>query len=173
MKTNPSLLYILAYMKSRPSNAPNYWLIKSEPSSYSIDDLKREKKTAWTGVRNYTARNFMRDGMQPGDPVLFYHSSCPVPGVYGIAKVASKAYSDPTQFDPSSNYYDPKATKVKPIWYLVDIAFVKKLEEPVTLEEMKKDRRLAGMTLLQRGNRLSVMDIGSEEAKTISELSFD
>lgn len=147
---------------------PQYWLIKSEPSSYSIDDLKKDKKTAWTGVRNYTARNFMRDGMQLGDPVLFYHSSCPVPGVYGVAKVASKAYPDPTQFDLSSNYYDPKATKEKPTWYLVDIAFVKKLKEPVTLEDMKKDKRLAGMTLLQTGNRLSVMGVSKEEFKIMT-----
>ncbi|MDB5266184.1 MAG: hypothetical protein JWM39_897 [Parcubacteria group bacterium] len=143
--------------------SPKYWLVKSEPSTYSIDDLKKDKKTAWTGVRNYTARNFMRDSMRPGDPVLFYHSSCPVPGVYGIAKVASKAYPDPTQFDPKSPYYDPKATKEKPIWYLVDIAFVKKLEQPVTLEQMKQDPRLKDMTLLQRGNRLSVMGLSKEE----------
>ena len=145
-----------------------YWLMKSEPSSYSIDDLQKDKKTAWTGVRNYTARNFMRDGMQPGDPVLFYHSSCPVPGVYGLAKVASKAYPDPTQFDPKSPYYDPKATKEKPIWYLVNIAFVKKLKEPVTLEQMKQDARLKDMTLLQRGNRLSVMPIKYQEFARIT-----
>lgn len=136
---------------------PRHWLVKSEPTSYSIDDLKKDKKTPWTGVRNYTARNFMRDSMQPGDPVLFYHSSCPVPGVYGIAKVASASYPDPTQFDRSSRYYDPKATAEKPIWYVVDIAFVKKLAEPVTLEQMKQDPRLKDMELLRKGNRLSVM----------------
>lgn len=150
------------------SASPKYWLVKSEPSSYSIDDLKKDNKTAWTGVRNYTARNFMRDGMQVGDPVLFYHSSCPVPGVYGVAKVVSKAYPDPTQSDPSSSYYDPKATKEKPSWYLVDIGFVKKLKEPVTLEEMKKDTRLAGMELLRRGNRLSVMKVAKEEFEAIT-----
>ncbi|MDB5236944.1 MAG: hypothetical protein JWL88_46 [Parcubacteria group bacterium] len=155
-------------MESDPRSAPHYWLVKTEPTSYSIDDLKKDKKTPWTGVRNYTARNFMRDGMQPGDPVLFYHSSCPVPGVYGIAKVASKSYPDPTQFDPKSPYYDPKATEEKPIWYLVDIAFVKKLEEPVTLEQMKQDPRLKDMTLLQRGNRLSVTRIVSKEFKIIT-----
>lgn len=141
----------------------NHWLVKSEPSSYSIDGLQKDKKTAWTGVRNYTARNFMRDGMQPGDPVLFYHSSCPVPGVYGLAKVASAPYPDPTQFDQNSPYYDPKATKAKPIWYLVDIAFVQKLKEPVTLEQMKQDPRLKDMTLLKRGNRLSVMGVLEKE----------
>jgi predicted RNA-binding protein with PUA-like domain len=148
---------------------PRHWLIKSEPSSYSIDDLKKDKKTAWTGVRNYTARNFMRDGMQVGDPVLFYHSSCPVPGVYGLAKVASKAYPDPTQFDTKSPYYDAKATKEKPIWYLVDIGFVKKLKEPVTLEEMKNDTRLVDMELLRRGNRLSVMEIKRAEFEIVLE----
>ncbi|KND51041.1 MAG: RNA-binding protein [Parcubacteria bacterium C7867-007] len=140
-----------------------YWLVKSEPSSYSIDDLKVDKKTSWTGVRNYTARNFMRDAMKQGDPVLFYHSSCPVPGVYGIAKVVSKSYPDPTQFDPASPYYDPKATEEKPIWYLVDIGFVAKLKDPVTLDAMKKDKRLQNMTLLQRGNRLSVMEVRANE----------
>ncbi|KND49737.1 MAG: RNA-binding protein [Parcubacteria bacterium C7867-008] len=144
---------------------PRYWLVKSEPSAYSIDDLKKDKKTPWTGIRNYTARNFMRDGMQIGDPVLFYHSSCPVPGVYGIAKVVSKAYADPTQFDSSSSYYDPKATKGKPIWYLVDIGFVEKIHEPITLEALKKDKRLTKMALLQRGNRLSVMSVEESEFK--------
>ncbi|MDB5265936.1 MAG: hypothetical protein JWM39_649 [Parcubacteria group bacterium] len=146
---------------------PGHWLVKSEPTSYSIDNLKKDKKTPWTGVRNYTARNFMRDGMRPGDPVLFYHSSCPVPGVYGVAKVASEAYPDPTQFDPKSPYYDPKATKEKPIWFLVDIAFVKKLAQPIRLEQIKKDMRLKDMTLLQRGNRLSVMSVNLSEFRVI------
>jgi predicted RNA-binding protein with PUA-like domain len=149
---------------------PRYWLVKSEPSTYSIDDLKKEKKTPWTGIRNYTARNFMRDSMQVGDPVLFYHSSCPVPGVYGLAKVTSKPYPDPTQFDTQSPYYDPKASPGKPIWYLVDIAFVEKLAMPITLEQMKQDKRLTGMALLQRGNRLSVMDISSNEHKIIAKI---
>jgi predicted RNA-binding protein with PUA-like domain len=144
-------------------SAPRHWLVKSEPSSYSIDDLKKDKKTAWTGVRNYTARNFMRDQMQVGDPVLFYHSSCPVPGIYGIAKVASKPYPDPTQFDPKSPYYEPRAIKDKPVWFLVDIAFVKKLKEPVTLEGIKKRPELKDMELLRRGNRLSVMSVKMEE----------
>jgi predicted RNA-binding protein with PUA-like domain len=139
--------------------APNYWLVKSEPTSYSIDHLKKDKKTAWTGVRNYTARNFMRDGMQLGDPVLFYHSSCPVPGVYGVAKVASAPYPDPTQFDPASPYYEPRATKEKPVWYLVDIAFVKKLDKPVTLEQIRNNPKLKDMEILRRGSRLSVTGV--------------
>jgi predicted RNA-binding protein with PUA-like domain len=133
--------------------------VKSEPTSYSIDHLKKDKKTAWTGVRNYTARNFMRDGMQLGDPVLFYHSSCPVPGVYGVAKVASAPYPDPTQFDPASPYYEPRATKEKPVWYLVDIAFVKKLDKPVTLEQIRNNPKLKDMEILRRGSRLSVTGV--------------
>jgi predicted RNA-binding protein with PUA-like domain len=151
---------------------PGHWLVKSEPTSYSIDDLKKDKKTPWTGVRNYTARNFMRDGMRPGDPVLFYHSSCPVPGVYGVAKVASEAYPDPTQFDSKSPYYDPKATKEKPIWYLVDMSFVTKLKESVTLEQMKKDARLKNMTLLQRGNRLSIIIVKPTDFENIVRTRF-
>jgi predicted RNA-binding protein with PUA-like domain len=148
--------------------AQKHWLVKSEPTSYSIDHLKKDKKTAWTGVRNYTARNFMRDGMQLGDPVLFYHSSCPVPGVYGVAKVASASYPDPTQFDPASPYYEPRATKEKPVWYLVDIAFVKKLDEPVTLEQIRNDPKLKDMEILKRGSRLSVTGVSKEDFAMIS-----
>jgi predicted RNA-binding protein with PUA-like domain len=148
--------------------AQKHWLVKSEPTSYSIDHLKKDKKTAWTGVRNYTARNFMRDGMQLGDPVLFYHSSCPVPGVYGVAKVASASYPDPTQFDPASSYYEPRATKEKPVWYLVDIAFVKKLDEPVTLEQIRNDPKLKDMEILKRGSRLSVTGVSKEDFAMIS-----
>lgn len=110
----------------------NFWLMKSEPESYGIDHLKKDRKTAWTGVRNFQARNYMRE-MKPGDQVLFYHSSCKVPGVYGIAEVASPPYPDPTQFDPKSPYYEKRATEAKPIWDLVDISFLKKFDEPVTL----------------------------------------
>jgi predicted RNA-binding protein with PUA-like domain len=124
---------------SRPSRA-NYWLIKSEPETYGIDHLKADKKTAWTGVRNFQARNFMQT-MKIGDPVLFYHSSCKVPGVYGIATVASAPYPDPTQFDASSHYYEPRATTQKPVWYLVDVAFVRKLEEPIRLPQIRDTPR--------------------------------
>jgi predicted RNA-binding protein with PUA-like domain len=107
--------------------------------------------------------------MQLGDPVLFYHSSCPVPGVYGVAKVASASYPDPTQFDPASPYYEPRATKEKPVWYLVDIAFVKKLAEPVTLEQIRNDPKLKDMEILKRGSRLSVTGVTEGEYKTISQ----
>jgi predicted RNA-binding protein with PUA-like domain len=140
---------------------PNYWLMKSEPESYGIDHLKADKKTAWTGIRNFQARNYMRE-MRPGDQVLFYHSSCPVPGVYGIAEVASIPYPDPTQFDPKSNYYDKRATKEKPIWDLVDIKFVKKLKEPVTLTQIRANPKLKAMMILQSGSRLSVTPVAEE-----------
>ena len=137
----------------------NHWLMKSEPDAFSIDDLARVKTEPWTGVRNYQARNFMRDGMKPGDGVLFYHSSCAEPGVVGIAEVASDAYPDPTQFDRKSEYYDEKSTREEPRWMLVDVAFKRKLKRTITLAELKDQPRLDGFALLQRGNRLSVLPV--------------
>lgn len=145
-----------------------YWLIKSEPTTYGIDHLKADKKTAWTGVRNFQARNYMRDDMRIGDQILFYHSNCKEPGVYGIAKVASIPYPDPTQFDRKSEYFDPKATKEKPIWYLVDVAFIKKLEEPVLLETIRANKRLKDMVILRPGNRLSITPVSSQDFETLS-----
>lgn len=143
-----------------------YWLMKSEPESYGIDALKKDKKTAWTGVRNFQARNYMQQ-MSIGDEVLFYHSSCAVPGVYGVAKVASLPYPDPTQFDPKGDYFEKRATKEKPVWYLVDIAFCKKLKNPVTLDEIRKNKKLKGMVILQPGSRLSVTPVGAPEFNEI------
>ncbi len=140
--------------------------MKSEPNSYSIDHLKKDGTTAWTGVRNFQARNFMRE-MKVGDVVLFYHSSCPVPGVYGVARVVSLPHPDETQFDTKSPYYEPHATKEKPIWDLVDIAFVKKLDEPVTLTDIRANTALSKMSLLQKGSRLSVTPVTREEYSTI------
>lgn len=140
--------------------------MKSEPESYGIGHLEKDGKTAWTGVRNFQARNYMRE-MKPGDQVLFYHSNCRVPGVYGVAEVASLPYPDPTQFDPKSNYYDPRATEAKPVWDLVDIAFVRKLEEPVTLTDIRADSRLGKMMILQPGSRLSVTPVSSEHFERI------
>jgi len=136
-----------------------YWLMKSEPDAFSIDDLERVGREPWTGVRNYQARNFMRDGMRPGDGVLFYHSSCAQPGVVGIAEVASEAYPDPTQFDPTSEYHDPRSSEEQPRWMLVDVAFRRKLARTITLDEMRAQPRLEDCTLLQRGNRLSVFPL--------------
>jgi len=128
-----------------------YWLMKSEPTSYSIDTLKADTRTSWDGVRNYQARNFMRDKMQKGDKVLFYHSNTKEPAVTGVGKVCSESYPDLTQFDKKSKYYDAKATKERPIWYLVDICFVKKLKNPVTLTRIKAESELKGMALVQTG----------------------
>ena len=136
-----------------------FWLIKSEPTTYGIDHLKTDKKTAWTGVRNFQARNYMRDDMRIGDQILFYHSNCKEPGVYGVAKVASAPYPDPTQFDKNSDYYDPKAIKEKPTWYLVDVAFVKKLKTPILLEAIRSDKILQDMVILRPGNRLSITPV--------------
>lgn len=137
----------------------HYWLMKSEPDAFSIDDLQRAKVEPWTGVRNYQARNFMRDGMHVGDGVLFYHSSCPEPGIVGIAEVASEAYPDPTQFDRKSDYYDEKSTPENPRWMLVDVAFKRKLARTIGLDELKRQAKLDGFALLQRGNRLSVLPV--------------
>ena len=138
-----------------------YWLMKSEPESYSIDTLKKDKKTPWSGVRNFQARNYIRE-MNLGDGVLFYHSSCKVPGVYGVAKVASAPYPDPTQFEPTSDYYEPRATKEKPMWDVVDVAFERKLTEPLTLTDMRTDSKLRAMIVLQPGSRLSVTPVAPE-----------
>lgn len=149
-----------------------YWLMKSEPDVFSFSDLKkRPKKTEpWNGVRNYQARNFMRDEMQVGDLILFYHSSCEIPGVAGIAKVSSKPYPDETQFDSKSEYFDPKATKESPRWFLVDVTFEEDLKTHVSLEEIKKHEELAHMRLLQRGNRLSILPVTREEFMYIKKL---
>ncbi|MGN6655594.1 MAG: EVE domain-containing protein [Rhodanobacter sp.] len=133
--------------------------MKSEPDAFSIDDLKRKKREAWDGVRNYQARNFMRVGMSPGDKVFFYHSNCAVPGIVGIAEVATDAYPDPSQFDPKSKYFDPGSSRDNPRWMLVDVKFVKKLKRTISLDELKGDPALDGMALLRKGNRLSVMPV--------------
>lgn len=151
-----------------------YWLMKSEPDVFSFDDLKkRPKKTEpWNGVRNYQARNFMRDEMSVGDLILFYHSSCEIPGVAGIAKVSSKPYPDSTQFDPKSEYYDPKSTQENPRWFLVDVTFEMNLDQHVALEELKKHKKLEEMRLLQRGNRLSILPVTREEFEFIKKLGL-
>lgn len=150
----------------------NYWLMKSEPQVFSFSDLKkRPKKTEpWNGVRNYQARNFMRDKMRIGDLVLFYHSSCEIPGVAGIAKVSSAAYPDSTQFDPKSEYFDPRATLETPRWFLVDVSFEADLKNFIPLEKIKKVPTLAEMRLLQKGNRLSILPVTSKEFELIKKL---
>jgi predicted RNA-binding protein with PUA-like domain len=149
----------------------NYWLMKSEPDECSIDDLaKAPRQTVpWVGVRNYQARNFMRDGMQIGDLVLFYHSSCPQPGVAGIAEVVSAAYPDETQFDPKSPYFDAKAKREEPRWLHVDVRLVRKTRL-LSLVEMKTDSKLATMRTLQPGNRLSITPVTPAEWARMGEL---
>lgn len=147
-----------------------YWLMKSEPDVFSFDDLKKKKTEPWTGVRNYQARNFMRDDMRPGDLIFFYHSSCEIPGIAGIASVASDPYPDPTQFDGKSEYFDPEATVENPRWFLVDVKFEKDLKRPLPLEELKKEKKLSEMRLLSRGNRLSILPVTPLEFETILKL---
>jgi len=143
---------------------PNYWLMKSEPDEFSIEDLARAPKqtTPWFGVRNYVARNFMRDSMRVGDGVLFYHSSCPQPGIAGLAKVASTSYPDDSQFDRKSPYYDPKATRQTPRWMLVDVRLDRKTRL-MPLEEMRAHKALEKMVTLRRGNRLSITPVTPAE----------
>jgi predicted RNA-binding protein with PUA-like domain len=145
-----------------------YWLMKSEPSVYSIDDLARDKRTPWNGVRNYQARNFMRDEMKKGDGVLFYHSSCPEPGIAGIAEVASNAYPDETQFDRHSPYYDSKATRTAPRWFNVDVRGLRKTRL-LALAELRAQRALAKMWLLRPGSRLSITPVSAAEWRTITQ----
>jgi predicted RNA-binding protein with PUA-like domain len=141
-----------------------YWLMKSEPSDVSIDDLATmpDQTVAWYGVRNYQARNFMRDQMRLGDGVFFYHSSCPEPGIAGIAEVSTLAYSDATQFDPASKYFDPKATSQKPRWFNVDVKFIRKTRL-VSIKELRSRPELANMRILQTGNRLSITPVDPAE----------
>jgi predicted RNA-binding protein with PUA-like domain len=150
---------------------PNHWLMKSEPDEASIDDLAAapNRTLPWTGVRNYQARNFMREGMAIGDDVLFYHSSCPEPGIAGLAKVSSAAYPDATQFDPESPYHDPKSKPEKPLWWHVDVRFVKKTRL-LSLAEMRQRPELATMRVLARGNRLSITPVSDEEWQALQPL---
>jgi predicted RNA-binding protein with PUA-like domain len=136
-----------------------YFLLKTEPSAYSIDDLKRDKKTSWTGVRNYQARNIIRDEIKNGDLCLIYHSSCEVPAIVGVGKVVREAYPDPLQFDPKSEYYDAGSKEMNPRWLCFDVVFVEKFKVPVTLMQMRTMPGLSEMRLLQRGNRLSVFSV--------------
>jgi predicted RNA-binding protein with PUA-like domain len=138
---------------------PQFWLIKSEPSIYSIDDLERDGVTHWDGVRNYQARNFLRDGMKLGDLVLFYHSNTVPTAVVGLARVAREAYPDHTAWDPQDPHHDPTATEENPIWAMVDIAFVEKFPRPVTLVRIKADPVLQELLLTQKGSRLSVQPV--------------
>lgn len=148
------------------------WLIKSEPDEFSIEDLAKRPRQSepWTGVRNYQARNFMRDEMRSGDPILFYHSNCAEPGVVGLAEVASPPYPDPTAFDSGSPYFDSKSSAEDPRWLLVDVRLREIFPATVTLAQMKSDPALAEMLILRRGNRLSITPVGPEHFDHITAL---
>jgi predicted RNA-binding protein with PUA-like domain len=147
--------------------------MKSEPDVFGIDDLQaRPRKTEhWDGVRNYQVRNMMRDEMRKGDLAFFYHSSCAVPGIAGIAKIVKEAYPDPSQFDPESKYHDPRSKPDNPAWLMVDVQFVRKFPRVITLVELKAQAALAGMRLLQKGNRLSILPVSEEEWNLILALA--
>ncbi|MGH8493243.1 MAG: EVE domain-containing protein [Moraxellaceae bacterium] len=147
-----------------------YWLMKSEPDVFSIHDLKKRGSSLWDGVRNYQARNFMRE-MQPGDEVFFYHSSCPEPGIAGIMKVAKAAYPDPTQFNPEGPHYDPKSPPDKPRWDGVDVSFSEAFQEVLPLTQLKANPALSNLALVQKGSRLSVIPVSAAEWKAILKMA--
>jgi predicted RNA-binding protein with PUA-like domain len=146
------------------------WLMKSEPEVYSIDDLERDQRQSWDGVRNYQARNFMRD-MSVGDLAIFYHSSTRPPGAAGVCRVCREAYPDHTQFDENGEYYDPKSDEQSPRWWMVDVEFVEKFPELVSLQTMKDDPKLEGMKVTQKGSRLSVQPVEKQHFKRVLELA--
>ncbi len=146
-----------------------YWLMKSEPDAYSIDHLRSQKRRTdhWDGIRNYQARNFMRDQMKMGDLAFFYHSNCSEPAVVGIMKIVSAAYPDHTAFDPNEKHFDAKSDPDNPRWLMVDVKFKKKLKMPITLQAIKAEKKLADMRLVQRGNRLSILPVTPSEWRHI------
>jgi predicted RNA-binding protein with PUA-like domain len=151
--------------------AKRFWLMKSEPSAFSIDDLARAGKTGWEGVRNYAARNLLRDEVKPGDEVLFYHSSADPTGVAGVARVSRGAYPDPTQFDRKSEYHDPGSGKDAPRWLAVEVAFVRKFPRVVTLAELKANPALADMLVTKKGSRLSVQPVTAAEFAAVTAMA--
>jgi predicted RNA-binding protein with PUA-like domain len=158
-------------MPPRKKRQKRYWLMKSEPDVYSIADLQRDGKTCWDGVRNYQARNYMRDDMKKGDGVLFYHSNTQPMGIYGIAEIVREAYTDHTAFDPKDKHFDPKSDPQNPAWMMVDIGYVGTLPEPITLATLKNTPGLEKMQVIQRGSRLSVHPVTAAEWMIIMGLS--
>jgi predicted RNA-binding protein with PUA-like domain len=147
-----------------------YWLMKSEPNAFSIDDLARVKIEPWDGVRNYQARNMMRDQMQVGDLAFFYHSNCKVPAIVGIMKIVKAGYVDDTAFNPDEKYYDPKSTVDNPRWYRVDVEFVEKFAHEISLHSLKQQPALIDLALVKKGNRLSIMPVSEQEWQSILKL---
>jgi len=149
----------------------NYWLMKSEPSEYGIDDLRRDGRTSWGGVRNYQVRNMFRDDFARDDLAFFYHSSCAEPGIVGVMTVLGPAHADPTQFERKSDYFDPKSRPDSPTWLAVDVRFKSKFSRPLSLETLRTHPELADMQILRRGNRLSVTPVTEAEARCILALA--
>ncbi|MDB2544295.1 EVE domain-containing protein [Woeseiaceae bacterium] len=147
-----------------------YWLMKSEPDVYGIDDLKRDKQEPWDGIRNYQVRNMFRDQMQIGDIAFFYHSNCKIPAITGLMTIVSGAYPDITQFDPESKYFDGKSDPKNPRWLLVDVKYKRKLKREISLKELKAHEQLQDFRLNQKGNRLSVIPVGKKEWDLILDL---
>ena len=147
-----------------------YWLMKSEPLTYSIDRLKKEKKTLWDGVRNYQARNFMMNDMKTGDAVLFYHSNANPPGVAGVAVIKGKAVPDPTQFNKKSQYFDPKSLREKPRWFCVEVGFKRKFKNFISLRDLRLRKDLKDMLLLKKGQRLSIQPLTKKQFEIICQL---
>ena len=147
----------------------NYWLMKTEPDCFGLEHLKAKPKRTehWDGVRNYQARNFLRDGMQKGDLAFLYHSSCAEPGIAGIVKIARAAYPDHTAWDPDSEHFDPKSSPANPVWYMVDVQLERALKHPIPLTAIKANPALKDMRLVQRGNRLSILPVTEKEWKAI------
>ncbi len=151
--------------------AKQYWLLKSDAESYSFGDLKRDGSTAWTGVRNYQARNYMRDDMKPGDKAFFYHSNTDIPGIVGVCEIASTSFPDDMAFDPKDSHFDPKSTNEKPIWCAVEVKYVKHFKNPITLEELRKLEGLEKMVILQKGSRLSITPVTEGEWKVVMDVA--
>ncbi len=150
----------------------NYWLMKSEPNSFGIDDLEKipQQTEHWDGVRNYQARNMMRDDMKVGDQVFFYHSNCETPGIVGIMEVVRESYPDHTAFDPQSKYFDPKSAPDQPRWFMVDIRYIRHTNRVIPLTELKEQEALENMPLVRKGNRLSIMPVSEQEWQYILRL---
>jgi predicted RNA-binding protein with PUA-like domain len=146
------------------------WLMKSEPDVFSIDQLEKDKTTWWSGVRNYQARNFMMKDMKPGELVLFYHSNATPPGIAGLAKISKAAAPDELQFDKKSEYYDPKATREKPIWFCVEVQFKSKFKNYISLQELRENSELADLMVIKKGQRLSIQPVDQKHFDVISKL---